>query len=379
MPEKLSSQHQRWFERHVPEGISQRRHRFRMGLAKTAVAMTALLAYGHADIQTNKDVQANSEVSIDVRSESVLPDDDLAIVLFGGYGSVNATVDAANIGSAFQAALGGDVLSVNYNDALLDPAQIAEEIVETVEESNNKNVVLVGRSAGGITATETLVELLKLDRDFDIRGLALVSTPYGYDGLREDKQQLIDLTSLLEYAPDLAYSSGVRFWGEVAIRHAEYNTGTPTDRLVNFINTAERVNRAIDRGYVPGVWLRVDQLLTIQNANLKQDFAMIGQDWSEVPPTVMYFGTENPGYDDTVNDAASAEKIGEFARNAGLTYLDYYVPNAIHNQPEAASEEYRQVLQLGQEAIIASFAKNQALYDFRQLKIQGHAPYLIPR
>lgn len=378
MSEKMFRQHQRWFERHDQEGALRRRRAMMMTLSKVALVTSGLFLAAHTDIQVNKDIQETAQVQIDVRSDPETEHDTgHAIVVFAGYGSVNATIDAANIGDAFQEALGGEVWSVDYNNARIDPSQIAETISATAEARGIETISLVGRSAGGITAAETLVELNKHPRSFTTQALAFVSTPYGYQGLRQDKQRLIDLTSVLEVVPDLAYSTPLRFMGEVAIRHTDYDSGTLTERMADFLETLKSVAQAMDNGYVPGVWLRADQLLTIQQADLQSTLASIGQDWSEVPPTIMYFGTERPGFDDTVNDAASAEKIGEFAQVAQLQFLDYYVPNAVHNRPDSATDEYRLTLQSAQPQMMASFDQNQRTYELRQLRQRTYAPYLI--
>lgn len=97
-----------------------------------------------------------------------------------------------------------------------------------------------------------------------------------------------------------------------------------------------------------------DQMLAIENANLKARVETIAKLPDDVArPTIVYLGTAEPGYDPIVDDKQSSDNIQIYAQKAGVPFLSYEVPGAIHSRPDV-NEGYIKTLAGAKVDILSS-------------------------
>lgn len=359
----------KWYEKQEKQEAHPWRQRTKKIAGKTALlaAGVAVMA-GNADIVHNKEIQAESTVTISVRGEALdIDNNDQSIVMLSGYGSLNANYITDKLGSSIQPVIDGQLWSVDYANATLDATVIANEIIDTAEQSGVDTVTLVGHSIGGITALQ-VADVLTEQPAVRVQAIIPISTPDGYEGLQPSRQDQLNLTWLLDVFPDLIYSTPFRIGTEIVFRYDQYNSGNLTERIVNLFQTSQDVSSKVINRELPGNWLINDQFLALQNAKLDQRLESIGDAASNIlDPVIIYIGTD--GHDETVNEKTSSENISEYSQLAGLQYLHLAVPDLTHNTPWQSAEEINQTLMASSPVIQQLLGQNLRNYSINNLWI----------
>lgn len=307
----------------------------------TGLALAETLYW--TDVRHNEEIEANASIDIEVISEAIDPDtSDSAIVFLNGFGENDADVPARYFGPAIQEhVLDGETWSVGYGNAPLIELNIADEIIELAGERGIDRVSFFGYSAGGNIAIKVIEAVLERS-DLLIETIIPDSMPYSDAGLRpEQREAKRTLMTVAELIPGATHSTYMRFIGELIFRQDRYDSGDIFERTSDFIDTSSEIIEALSEERLPGTWLMIDQVLAISNSRVEERLAHIGEltEYS-LQPTVIYLGTDEPGYDYMVNDGSSAENVCKFADSAGLECLIYNVPGAVHTRPDLANEEY---------------------------------------
>lgn len=344
-----------------------------------ALALLGTIAAGeHAywnDVHKNQEVQAQASISIEVKGEPLDSENaDSAIVFMNGFGQNDADNITHYLGPAIQQIVDGELWSVGYGNAPLDPQNITDRIIELAEVRDIDRVSFLGYSAGGIIAME-VIEKLYEQSNLRVEAIIPTSTPDGDEGLRPEQREAKDiLMGAAEIVPGAKYSTLLRYAGEMAFRLDMYNDGGPLDRWNDFWKTSDRVTEAMRQQRLPGTWLMVDQTLAISNARLEsriQHIATLAEERKTVKPVIVYLGTAAPGYDAMVDDTSSAENICAYAAASGLQCLIYDVPGAVHNRPDLAGEAYMKTIAAAESDI------NVALHTELAHYLLLHEPKII--
>jgi pimeloyl-ACP methyl ester carboxylesterase len=343
--------------------------------AGLALVGAGVSAYNH-DVQANQEIQAKASISVTYEGPALNKvADHKGLVFIDGVGTDSADTITKYTGAAVQPVIDGQLLSVGYNNAPLETTDIAKTIIAAVKTRGIDTISLVGHSAGGDVAMQVQEEIRK-ESDLTIESVVLVSTPNGIKTLRPARQDEIDLVQRLDWIPGVQYSSTLRFIGEMALRSDNYTNGDFAQNVSDFFTTANEVKVNLDNSKLPGTWLMFDQLLAIENANLKDrinTMAKIPAD--EVRPTIIYLGTAAPGYDPIVNDKQTSRDLASYAKKVDVPFLTYEVPGADHMRPDI-NEGYIKTLATAKEAIQSSIEQQQT--DARLHRIQNlylpHSP-----
>lgn len=299
-----------------------------------ALMSTGVSAYMH-DVQDNQEIQAQASITVQYEGPALnKANDHKGLVFIDGFGTDSADTITKYTGAAVQPVIDGQLLSVGYNNAPLETEDIAKQIIATAEARNLDTISLVGHSAGGDVAMQVQEEIRK-ESNLTIEAIVLVSTPDGVKTLRPARQDEIDLIQQVDWIPGVQYSSPIRFIGEMALRSGNYTQGNFIENKDAFFATANTVQTNLDNNKLPGMWLMFDQMLAIENTNLKDRITQLGKTPKDtVRPTIVYLGVGSPGYDPIVDNKKSSDAIAEYAQKAGVPFLSYDVPGADHMRPD---------------------------------------------
>jgi pimeloyl-ACP methyl ester carboxylesterase len=337
----------------------RRRNAIIRSVAGVAIIGAGISSY-MKDVQANQEIQAEASITIQYKGPALdKANDHKGLIFIDGFGTDSADEISKYTGAAVQPVIDGQLLSLGYNNAPLETKDIAKEIIATAINRGIDTISLVGHSAGGDVAMQVQEEIHK-ESNLSIESIVLVSTPDGVNTLRPARQDEIDLVQRVDWIPGVQYSSPIRFIGEMAVRSSNYTGGTLSENIDNFFTTADQVQTNLDNSKLPGMWLMFDQMLAIENANLKDRIDTIAKLPNDsVRPTIVYLGTAQPGYDPIVDDNQSAKNIATYAQKAGIPFLRYDVSGAVHTRPDL-NNGYIKALAAAKVDIQSSISEQQA-------------------
>lgn len=345
--------------RHIERVHSMQRLKAAGHLALTALlGLSPYASVYSQDVQRNIEVQQEAEIDIQRLYEPLdSANQNTAIITIDGFGSYNANTVAKYLGPVAQEFMDGQIWSVEYGNAVLESEAITEKVVELAKAYNVDTVGILGYSAGGNVGARVADELLH-KTDLEVPLILAVSTPSGVDGLRELQLKEIEVAQTIEHIPGATHSSFVRYIGEMYFRRDRYDEGNLWERAIDAVGIHNWVIEDLQKDTLPGTWLLIDQVNVITNSRLEERFASIGEATDKIPPTVVYLGTAEPGYDYVVNDDLSGANICRYARQSGLNCYNYAVPGAVHTRPDLANDSYLQTAK--QIASMIRFALERA-------------------
>ena len=341
------------------ERKQKRRARIPKLMAGIAIATSTLsLAYWN-DVKENQEMEASAEISINVIEEAPLDPDNShkATIVIDGFNAYDADYLSGKLGESIRQVADGQVWSLGYNNAILKRSEIYEKIVSMAQERGITHVTIVGYSMGGIIGAEAASDLVT-ESPLEVESLIFISTPDGYDGLRDyQKNELAFGQWLASNISGSEYSTAVRKAGEVYFYRDVYTKGqlgewwdlqknipVVWDNIPRFFETVGDVANRTSGPRQTTMRLLAQQIFKIANADISGNFEAISEMRGEKQmPVVLYFGTGSPGYDYIVDDKESSESIGEYADESDLSYTVYEVPGAIHSQYYKTIDEYMQM------------------------------------
>ena len=333
----------------------QRRVNIMKGLA--GVAVIGLFAGAHvsafaADIRNNQELQATSIISVEEYGTPLdKASNSNALVFLDGFGSVDANVLTKYLSPAIQPIQDGRLWSVGYNDAPLSYEEIADQTIAKANTEGVTSISLVGESGGGSIAVE-VADRIQLTSNISVNSIYLMFAPNGVAGLQPDHQDQMNMVEWVKDIPGVVYSTPARLLLELGFRSDDFTHGTLIENFGNFWDTAHHVSDSIAEKKLPGTWLMADQALQIGTADMETHIKNMGKAPSyKVRPTMIYVKTK---YDPVVNDNKSSKELGGYAHAAGVPYLQYNVPGAVHGQPAINSEAYVKTFEAAKVLIKAS-------------------------
>jgi len=336
-PEKSS-------EKRTLEAKAIRSEQFKMAALKkmssfaVLAALTSPIIYYAVDVHTNQELQANSIITIEDTGNALDPiHNDHALVGIDGFGSINGNTLAKYFIPTIQPIEDGQILAVGYNDAPLEPADIADKLIEKADDNGITSMSLIGESGGGPITME-VQELIRERSNIAVTAIYLLFAPNGIGGLQTEHQDQMNFVEAIKGVPGITYSTQLRAVAEMAFRSADYSGGDGWQNIGNFFKTADHVSQSIKEKKLPGTWLMVDQALQIAHADIKTRFENIKKSPNyEQRPTVVYVRTDN---DPVVNGKKSSEEIGSYANDAHVPFFDFNIPGVVHGQPQFNTEAY---------------------------------------
>lgn len=342
------------------EAKAIKNERRRMGIIK-GLSISAILAsffgahaaaYG-ADVRGNQELQANSVITVTKYANAHdKANNDNAMLFIDGVGTNNASYMAEFAGPAIQQVDDGQLWVVGQNNAHLSAEAIAGKTLKLAEKEGIASFTLVGQSGGG-SETMKVQQILREESSIPIRSIFFMSAPNGMDGLQPQQKQYIDIVKFIDQFPGAAYSSPLRFIGQMMLESNNIHD------IGSFFETAGRINDSLHNQKIPGSWLMIDQLVAIQDADFKTLTANIAKaPDSEVRSPEIYL---NIASDPVVNDKKSSHEIGQYAKKAHIPYFNFEVPGAIHGQPQFSVESYMKVLKDSKSEIQASIRAQLSL------------------
>lgn len=352
----------------------RRRNRLVGAVAGLALVGTGISAYA-GDVHSNQEVQATASIGVHVEGPALdKTNDHNALVFIDGLGSYNSNTLTKYMGQAVQPLVDGQLWSVDYNNAPLETEEIAKQIISTASEQGVSSLSFVGYSAGGDIAMQVQEEVRK-ESSLNVQSIFLVSTPDGADALRPARQDALNLVEKFAWIPGIRYSTPLRFLGELAVRADRYNSSNPIENVRRFFETAGEVTKVLSNRKLTGTWLMFDQMLAIENADLKariETMKNIPKD--QIHPTLIYLGTAKPGYDDMIDNKKSSAKIAEYARKSGTPFLSYDVPGAVHTRIDIANDQYIKILADAKIDIQSSIEKQKSIASLNRVML-AYSPY----
>lgn len=358
------------------ERKQKRRSRMVKMLAGTAIACNALSISYWNDVRENQELEASAEISINVINEEPLLEEnsDKATIFIDGFNAFDADYLGGKLGEGMQHIADGEVWSLGYNNAILQRSDIYEKIVALATERGITKVTIVGYSMGGIIGAEAASDLIT-ESEIDVESLIFISSPDGYDGLREyQRKELAFGQWVATFIAGSEYSTAVRKGGEVYFYRDRFTKGelgewwnlvqnvpVIADNIPRFFETVGEIAERTSGPRQTTMRLLSQQVFKIARADINHEFERIVEHEGEKQmPVILYFGTDEPGYDYIVDDKTSSENICSYADESGLQCAIYNVPGAIHSQYYKTIDEYMRMFNTASEPTEEAIATEAA-------------------
>lgn len=349
------------------ERKAQARRRLPIKMAATALSLSLVTtAYWH-DVESNKQHEAEAQISFNLISEANDPQNNDALTLFiDGFNAYDADYLTAQLGPGAQQDVNGELWSLSTNNASLNRDAIYDSIVQLAQERHKTNISIVGYSVGGIIATEAMADICAKS-NITPNKLRLISTPTDFDTIRPQKKDELDGAEwLFKTIPGATHSSWLRLAGEV-YSYQEAYTQNPfeadsvmegfnifANNITTFGDTVQHsFDQEMNNPRRASIQLLSQQVDKIATANIQAELTTIATCNDSID--VAYFGTAEPGFDHVVDDKLAAHRFGQYSLTAGIAYNTFYVTGAQHSEyfqtidaynqtfAEAATKESKQV------------------------------------
>ncbi len=351
------------YERRLEKKVEKRGRRY-LGATAIILALSTIAGYW-GDVRINEQAEETAEIGINAIDDPLEDSgENSAVIFLDGFRTYDANIITTALGPGVQAIDDGELWSISYGNAPLDSSEISQKIANLAEEEAIDNVTIVGYSTGGIIGADVMRDLV-LDSELIVDKIIPISTPNGVGGLRQSRQEELEILKVVAKIPGAEHSTYLRFLGEMIFRNDRYNYGTIDQRWNNFWHTAREVRSDINEKKFPGTWLIVDQAFAIADADFENTFnEIVRYNTTKPNPVVVNLITEDP-YDYMVNNAKSSKSICEAAGKAGLQCFVYDVPGAIHTMPAKSKEAYSATLLKAESAINSAVNKEISLLALR--------------
>lgn len=332
----------------------------------TGAVLSLCVAVGAyaGDVHANQLREQAATVQLDVHDIETYNLGGATTSFIDGYGAMNANFLANKFGEAVQLVTEGPIRSADFSDAPIEGSHLGDTIVEDANNSNQKRVSIFGFSTGGILATESATEIITdTENDLAVEVIFMAATPSGPQSLRDGEIEKIDILNFVADFPGAKYSSCVRWLISMASDYEQIDTGNPSD----FFAVSAENWQSVANHSEPGVRQLDDQALAIMNADFSANFNKISEMRGiKQMPVIVYFAAEDPDADTTVDNEAAYQEIREAALKAGLIFLVYKVPGAVHSVYNTSVESYQTVLAKAKDEIQSMVEKERLLLEAAQ-------------
>lgn len=348
------------------ERKQKRRTRAIATLSGAAIAFSTLSHAYWSDIETNRELSQLSQPEIRPIGE-IDPLLDSSIFYLAGFDTSNGDVFGDRVRVAIHQRVPGNDMSIDYNDAPLDPKEIAEQIISEATEQKLDSISLAGNSLGGIVSME-VARYIILNSSIQIDAIFLNATPDGSKGLRPETQS--DLAAMIDVLqfPGAKYSKFARYAITMLQESGRYTQGDSAfENISDFLTTSNTVMGWVEESRRPGAWLLVDQASAVTNANLKDIFEDIGEQRdTRRMPVIVTMRTTNPADDTVVDVEKSSQNICDYADAAGLNCEIVLVDGATHTSYQFDTEAYTAALSANTDEFKDALEDERTQYAYTQ-------------
>lgn len=323
----------------------------------------AVTAYA-GDVHANQLREQAATVKLDAHDIETFDIGGATTSFVDGYGAMNANYLANKFGESVQFVTEGPIRSADFSDAPIEGSHLGDTVVEDARDTKQNRVSFFGFSTGGILATESATEIITdPENNLSVEIIFMAATPSGPQSLRDGEIEKIGALNVIADFPGAKNSSPVKWLISMASDYEQFNTGDPTDF---FRVSAENWDSVTDHSE-PGVGQLDDQALAIMNADFAHSFnEMSKMRGIKQMPVIVYLAAEDPDADTTVNNEAAYEEIRKAAEDAGIIFLVYKVPGAVHSVYNTPVESYQDVLKRAKDEIQSMVEKERLFLQAAQ-------------
>ncbi len=316
-----------------------------------ALALTTALNGYMADVHQNQAEERPVEVSL----KSILnTNSDSSIYFADGLYSLDADFLTSKIGPAIDQVVDSTLKSISVGDAPPGSDEIADVVIEDVEEEATPRVSLFGYSVGGVEITESAPKIIA-ESEATIDFIFLAHTPAGIDSLRPEKQFLINsLTQILSFTP---WSESSDYVQKGVAFLFQANNYMPDGDLLNIDFEAipkswENADREVTANERPGI-STLEYQVKLAKSNISDDIRNIAEACikaGKAMPTIVYLFNKN---DDTVDNEKALKTIQAAAEKYGIpikvvevdsNHSQYYTDSSVASYTQQIAAEIPDLL-----------------------------------
>lgn len=341
------------------------------------LALSSISTAYWSDVAANEQIESNAAISVTTTTETQeAVDADSAVLFIDGFNAYDATYLSGTLGPFAQSIQSGSVLSLNYNNGVLNRDEILEKVKSYAAEHGITKLSVIGYSMGGIIATELAADL-NSKSDIEVPYLAAIETPYGNEGLRPYQQNELAFGQwVTNHVAGSEYSSWARNLGEIYFRRGQYTTGNiPTD-IGQFIGATNDVLTRPRPHNLTTTRLLMQQIYKIAHVDFKKEFETIYDNHAgKIGTTAAYFRTT--GYDDVVNDEFSGYRWCADAASTNISCDIFTVEGAQHSLYFNAQPAFQAAFEDAAEVMLPEIAANESLAQVRRSLIGQRATRIM--
>lgn len=318
--------------------LTKRRRWIALGKAAvgTGLFINAAIAPYLGDVRANMIESADARPSVQIIANAIDPENsDHATVFFHGFNTYGARHLTNTIGPGYQAAIDGQLWSMQYNNAPLDNHFMSEALIEKFNEEGITSVDFVLYSQGGVAGSAVITDIIEKTW-VDVENVTYASSPSSFDTLTEKTKEEIGIAKDMAWIPWIEYSTLFRLGAEAYFYRNEMQN--------NFATASGGIMTRYNNGNMTNNLFLGSQI----NAMVEADVPSEIEQWGEYAdekfiPSINFALTES---DIVVNNRASISEICPAARKIGSQCIvravnarhgEYYLPKSV--------EEYNRVFQ----------------------------------
>lgn len=306
----------------VVEKLAKRRSLARKAIAGVLATSTTFFAYlGDTNMNIQREQQAEATVSVVAPALSA-DNNGRAILFFDGFNANRAEYLSSTLGPGIEENLiDGQIWATNYNNDPANREKIYEINHNLIQERNIDNLVVFAHSKGGVNGVQLTVDTIT-NSWVDVDAIILSKTPSGFDGLRDYKQDELQLGMIASNVWRLRYSTPARIGLEMLFNQHKFTQGGVIDNIENFFEELTEVTERFNSSDLTTTSFLIEQVDDINKANFADEFSKLTElEPTKQMPVIVYLGTAEPAYDAVVDDKKSGDEICAAAEENGLTCI----------------------------------------------------------
>ena len=313
-----------------------------VALLGSTIAAGQTYAYIQRDINIGKREVADSHPAVHEIYRTDNPEiQEVATYVATGMGTRDPSKTAEKL-TAHQEA--GNIYAVEYSNKEIDIYELTDKIVEHARANGIKYFAFDGYSAGGPIMLAVAAEIHERYDDLHVLSITLNSSPVGEGSLTEKSEEGAQIVAqVLQFWPDLAYSTKVHIAAEVLARNDRYyNPETnhiDIDSLKFEIEDVKRMKRE-NKERASGS-LSASQIIFIYKYLTRKNIARLSEpSRDKQPPMIFATYGSNPLDDTVVRSLISAKNLQQIIDDYFMALDIVFIDNIGHANPSERPTEY---------------------------------------
>lgn len=335
-------------ERRAQEHLKKHHRRLTIGrrIATAALALHATIVAPYlSDVMANEVAASGLKPDLTTIIEAKDPTKSTTESYFiNGFNTYSADNFVKKLGPGYQEAYdtyqhsNDTLISVGYNNALLNPKQLGHQIVEKINTDKTEKVKLVFHSIGP-TAGMEIVFMIMEQTDAAITDITFVHSPASYETLTDATKNELSTAKNLSGIPFIESSTP----GRLLLEGAFYTEAMQK----NPIKTSDGIMTRYNNGDMTTTAFVASQINALMDLDVSKDIVRLAEyRYTNHMPNISYVMIENNN-DRVVDNARSVDAICGAALSIHLTctvatvdaaHGDYFLPNAVKEYNRAFAE-----------------------------------------